>query len=216
MSHYRHTALDAQHKRTVRTHSCCTYATTTLLELKFGGRVPSDEAQGEQFADRLTPQPFAHPPMHRRQREAPPVRARGKKRPVAARLPDAVPGCALPPSPENCSSPAPARHGDEIRPSGAPDIDPSPAPFSPPHDTAPPSGGDGHTRPAPPGASGAGSHSSSISSPPAAPGPGVTQVTSRPAGSPPPASSAGRETSPATPPWRLHARRCCARYAGVV
>jgi hypothetical protein len=122
---------------------------TTLLELEFRREVPCDEAQGEQFANRRLPQPFAHPPMHRRQREASPVRARGKKRPGAAQVSGVVPGCAPRPKPENCRSALPARRGDETRPSAAPAIDPSPAPFSLPHDTAPPNAGDGQTRPAP-------------------------------------------------------------------
>jgi hypothetical protein len=45
-------------------------ATTTLLELEFGGKVLREETQGDQFANRRLPQPFAHPSMHLRQRAA--------------------------------------------------------------------------------------------------------------------------------------------------
>ena len=156
--------------------------------------------------------------MHLRQRQTPPVRARGKKRPVAARCPDAARGCVLPPRPENCSSPLPARPGEETPPSGAPASDPSPAPFSLPPDIAPPSAGGGHTRPAPPRGSWAGSHSRNTSNLPDALGPDVAQSTT-PRGAchrHRPASSVGRETWPATTPWPPHSTRYCATPAGVV
>jgi hypothetical protein len=42
------------------------FFSTTLLELKFGRQVLREEAQSEQFPNRFLPQPFTHPPMHRR------------------------------------------------------------------------------------------------------------------------------------------------------
>jgi hypothetical protein len=42
------------------------FPSTTLLELEFGRQVLREEAQSEQFPNRFLPQPFTHPPMHRR------------------------------------------------------------------------------------------------------------------------------------------------------
>jgi hypothetical protein len=193
-----------------------TASNTTLLELKFGKKVSPDEAQGEQFPNRRLPQPFTHPPMHLGQRESPPVRAWGKKRPVAAQGLGAVPGCAPPPRPENCSSALPTGQGEETRPRAAPASDPRPAPFSLPPDIAPPRAGDGHTRRVPPRGAWAESHSRTTSRLPAAPGSDGGPLTTPRAACPrpPPARSAGRETAPATTPWRLHSTRCGATHAG--
>ena len=87
--------------------SATTLPSTTLLELEFAGAVAVDEIQCDQFADGSPPQPFAHPAMDLRERQAAAVPARGKKRPAAAPALCAVPAPATPARPENCSSASP-------------------------------------------------------------------------------------------------------------